>query len=593
MRKHVLYWLALGFIVIIGCQKETSFELGTTPAEGSLQADGSGDCLPKTVSGSYIAGTPLVPTASTITVSVIVTKTGSWEIGTDTVNGYYFRGTGTFTTLGPTNITLRGNGTPFAAGVNNFVVTYGTSICDIQVTVLPGGSGPATFTLAGAPGACSTPTIAGTYALGTPLNASNTVTLNVNVTVAGTYNVTTTATNGMTFSGTGTLATGAQTITLTGSGTPGPTSGATPINVTAGATTCNFTITVSSAGAFTLNGAPGACGTPTIAGTYTAGTALTGANTVTLNVNVTTAGAWSVTTAPATNGMIFSGSGTFAATGAATILLTGSGTPTNPGATNVSVTAGATTCTFTITVVGGGSAWVPNCSSVVIDGLYEDGTQLNASNLVDITVNVTSTGPYNISTTATNGMVFSASGTFAATGSTVITLVGSGTPINAGTFNIPVPGTTPCTFPLVVDVEPPIDWQFTVTNAPQTIYRGQTDASVLQPATPPLTGVVFGLAGSNSLGSDDFQLAVNDIDGTINAGDTYVSGATAAFAYTTAAGAGPYEANPTVTGVTMTVNVTSHNVATKTIMGTFSGTAKDAGGNIITVTTGTFRATYP
>ena len=108
MKKHVFYWLAMLFIVVIGCQKEVSFELGNTPAKGSLQSDVTGDCLPKTVSGTYSAGMALVPATNTISVSVNVLSTGTYIITTDTINGYFFRATGTFTTVGVNNVILRG-----------------------------------------------------------------------------------------------------------------------------------------------------------------------------------------------------------------------------------------------------------------------------------------------------------------------------------------------------------------------------------------------------------------------------------------------------------------------------------------------------
>ena len=186
MKKQVLYWLAAVLIVIIGCQKEVSFELGDRPAQGSLQSDVTGDCLPKSVNGVYVATTPLVSATNTITVQVNITRAGTYTITTDTVNGYFFRATGLFTTLGATNVTLRSNGTPFVAGVDNFVVRFDGTICDIAVTVLPAGSGgPAVFTLNGAPATCTGAVVAGTYATLTPLNATNTVTINVMVTTIG------------------------------------------------------------------------------------------------------------------------------------------------------------------------------------------------------------------------------------------------------------------------------------------------------------------------------------------------------------------------------------------------------------------------
>src|SRR5687768_4642819 len=129
MKKHFFYWLACGLIMIVACQKETSFETGGTPSDGTLQADGSGDCLPKTVSGAYLVNTTLLPATNTITVQVNVNQTGRYTIGTDTVNGYFFHTSGVFTGTGPANVILRGNGTPFAAGIDNFVVTYDSTSC--------------------------------------------------------------------------------------------------------------------------------------------------------------------------------------------------------------------------------------------------------------------------------------------------------------------------------------------------------------------------------------------------------------------------------------------------------------------------------
>ena len=71
MKRQIVYLLALGLLVIIGCQKELSFEGANTPAQGSLQSDASGDCLPKTVNGTYEAGTALVPATNTISVVLL------------------------------------------------------------------------------------------------------------------------------------------------------------------------------------------------------------------------------------------------------------------------------------------------------------------------------------------------------------------------------------------------------------------------------------------------------------------------------------------------------------------------------------------
>jgi hypothetical protein len=589
MKKHLIYWLAAFVIVMVGCQKELSFEGSNTPAKGSLQADITGDCLPKTVNGTYVAASPLVPATNTISLQVNVVKTGTYIVTTDTVNGFYFRATGTFTTLGATNVTLRGNGTPFAPGVNNFVVNFDSTFCDIQVTVLPAGSGPAAFTLTGAPGSCGTPTINGVYAKDVPLTATNTVQLNVNVTIAGTYNVTTAVTNGMIFSGSGTLATGPQTITLTGTGTPVST-GNTTIPVTAGASTCSFVINVIAAVTGTLGGGPGACTPVTVNGNYYQNFALTAANTVQVQITTASVGPYIVSTNTVA-GFSFSGSGT--STGATqTITLNGTGTPTATGPQNFTVTFGTSTCTFTVTVSAGG-AFIADCSTAIVNGTYQAGTPLNSFNTVDIDINVTSLGPFNISTTATNGMTFSLAGTFTVLGVQTITLVGTGTPTAQGTFNIPMPGTTPCTFPVTCAPAPVISWSFKIGT---TTYQGSTFSASLDASTPPFT--LFSFEGDNAA-LDDILFDFIDLTGGIINNENYDTksqGLTnvADFYFTDGAGTLDLAADPFDTSVGIIFKVTLHNTATKTITGTFTGTAFDSVSSTIkTITNGTFTIIYP
>ncbi|HEX2846893.1 MAG TPA: hypothetical protein VHN59_10120 [Chitinophagaceae bacterium] len=243
--KKLCGLLLTGLILIYSCQKEVSLENGEgVSSEGTLQSDVTGDCLPKEIGGTYEAGVALAGTANTIEVQVNVLKTGTYLIYTDTVNGYFFRGTGSFLATGMNTVTLQGNGTPLLESIDNFTVRYGTSECIIPVTVLPAGSGgPAEFTFNGSPGTCMDFAASGDYVMGVALTSGNTVAIKVNVTTAGTYSISTTASNGMTFAGTGTLLTGAQIITLTGSGTP-VAAGTTDIPLTAGSTTCSFSVDV-------------------------------------------------------------------------------------------------------------------------------------------------------------------------------------------------------------------------------------------------------------------------------------------------------------------------------------------------------------
>ncbi len=378
----------LAFAFLIGftaCQKETSFEGDNTPAEGSLLSDVIGDCLPKTVNGTYVAGTALVPSVNTISCDVNVTKKGPYLITTDTINGYYFSSTGTFTSLGNNTVTLRSNGTPFSAGVNNFIVSFDSTFCDIQVTVQASGGGGGgsngVFTLVtgGTPSNCASAVVNGTYTQNAALTASNTVDVTVNVTTVGAYTLTATG-GGMTFTKSGTFATtGNQTITLTGSGTP-TTSGANTVTFAAPNASCSFTVTVNPAGGGaavgTLAGAPTACAPITVNGFYVESTAVGGSNTVGVTVNVTTAGTYNITTNTVT-GLSFSASGSLSVGNNQVINLTASGTPTTAGNQTFTVTFGSSSCTFTVQVLPNdyfprivGSNWSYEINDAANDSLY-------------------------------------------------------------------------------------------------------------------------------------------------------------------------------------------------------------------------------
>ena len=341
MKKHAFYWLALGLLFMAGCQKELSFELGNTPSKGSLQSDVTGDCLPKTVNGVYTAAVALVPVTNTITVSVNVARTGTYLVYTDTVNGYFFRATGTFTTLGANNVTLRGNGTPFIAGTDNFIVSYDSSICDIQVVVTSPGVG----TLAGSPTACAPIQVNGGYSPGVALTSSNNAVVQVNVTTAGIFNFTTDTVAGIWFNFSGVLPLGPQSVTMYAQGSipAAATAGNKTFTVKLGTSSCTFVVNVVSPAVGTVN-----CSSATFAGSYNAGVAMTASNTVTISVTITTPGAYNITT-DTINGVWFNASGNFPTATTTPLVLTGNGTPVAAGPFIYTVKWGTSTCTFTCT----------------------------------------------------------------------------------------------------------------------------------------------------------------------------------------------------------------------------------------------------
>ena len=246
MKAHKsLFLLLLSITFLIACQKELSFEKGiSNPSAGSLQSGTTGDCLGSIVGGIYKTDTVLND-SNYVDVKVDVTTAGSYTISTDTVNGFYFSASGSFTATGENTVRLQGNGNPQNVGTNIFTVIYDSTACTFSVTTLLGGSGgTAVYSLQGAPNNCIPGSTQGAYTAGVPTSSSNTATVNVDVTTAGTYSIVTTAVNGVTFIASGTFsATGAQAIVLNASGTP-EAEGSFTIPVTVGSTTCSFPLTV-------------------------------------------------------------------------------------------------------------------------------------------------------------------------------------------------------------------------------------------------------------------------------------------------------------------------------------------------------------
>jgi hypothetical protein len=321
--KTILCSVLLSALFFTSCQKEYSTE-STPGTTATFSYDGEpNNCVAAVTQGAYLTGTPLDST-NTVVIAVDVTKLGTYSITTNTINGIKFSGSGIFTAKGSQDIILMGSGTPVAQGPYDFK-TAATG-CTFTINVISAGPA-AVYTYTATTGNCTGQIINGAYASGTNLGPTNTVDLKVNVTVAGSYSVTTNAANGVSFSGSGTLATGAQTIRLTGQGKP---TAAGPFTFTPTNNGCAFPITFTAPlppAKFTFAGAPGNCTAPVISGSYKAGNALTVANTIKLTVNVTVAGAYSVTT-NAANGVTFSGSGNLAVGANQTITLTSTNTPT-------------------------------------------------------------------------------------------------------------------------------------------------------------------------------------------------------------------------------------------------------------------------
>jgi hypothetical protein len=241
------------------------------------------------------------------------------------------------------------------------------------------------------------------------------------------------------------------------------------------------TTTVSSG---VLGDSSGTCKPAVLNGIYAQGIA-TDSNTVQLQVTVAVPGSYMIFT-NSVNGVSFLASGTFTNTGVQSVTLKASGTPTGSGNQTFTVKYGNSQCAFSIVfsslaagTLGGGGG---NCTPFVFSGTYQQGTLLNASNTVQIQVNVTTLGGYNITSNTVNGVSFSSSGIFTSIGLQNVTLKGTGTPLNAGVQNFAItfgPGT--CNFSLTFSagVTPSNDYFPLSLNSNWTYLYNSTD-SILQ-----------------------------------------------------------------------------------------------------------------
>lgn len=352
--KFLKYLLSAitAIVLISACQKELNFETDGL-AHGSLKSDVTGDCLPSTVNGIYKADS-LLDINNFVDIQVDLTSTGTYDIKSDTINGYSFQGTGTLGIAGINTVRLYATGKPVLSQTDVFTIKFDSTICFVNVTVIGAGTGIAVYTLEATGGIC-TSNVNGIYTQGTALDVTNTVSLTVNVTATGIYTFgTTSPVNGMMFVAAGVFTTlGQQTVTLNGAGIP-VTAGVSTIPVTNLSSNCSFDIDVFPSGTggpavYTLNATAGACSGASYSGTFIAGIALTSMEAVLINATVTSIGTYTITT-NTVNGMTFSGSGSFTNTGSQPVVLTGSGTPAASGIFNFTATAGTSTCTFSVTV---------------------------------------------------------------------------------------------------------------------------------------------------------------------------------------------------------------------------------------------------
>ncbi len=246
MRKFKLALVVCtAMLVFTGCQKNVDND--SDLSDGTLKSSITGECEPVTVFGIFRVNENQT-TANYVDVQVNVSSGGSFDVSTDTINGYSFHKTGLIS-AGINTIRLYPSGTPLVSGVDIFTVTYGTTFCSFSIVVFDVAAGGALFTLGGSPGNCAVNVVNGVYQVARPMDASNTVEMTVNVTSIGTYTIAGAIVNGISFSGSGSFINpGVQNVILTATGTPAA-AGTFVFPVNNVATTCSFSLPVIAVGA--------------------------------------------------------------------------------------------------------------------------------------------------------------------------------------------------------------------------------------------------------------------------------------------------------------------------------------------------------
>jgi len=246
------------------------------------------------------------------------------------------------------------------------------------------------------------------------------------------------------------------------------------------------------------------------------------------------------------------------------------------------------------TLTASGSLWdsTSACLPDSVHGTFYGGvTPGSDTAYVEIQVDVTQTGSYNITSDQQDGFVFADSGFFSNTGINVIHLKPIGTPIipTTATFNISFDSSF-CSFSvniedstgkglnssndtLVVGGQGTGQWQFTVN---KTTYKGSFNKIF----TIDSAGYKYAYLLDTTNGFDSaFYFFISFPGGNIAAGTYDIQAA-----------------SPSLNGFQFydPINVTSYDPSTHIISGTFNGTANDTNFNpIIPVTNGSFTATLP
>ncbi|MDQ2862478.1 MAG: hypothetical protein M3R50_02300 [Bacteroidota bacterium] len=349
-----------------------------------------------------------------------------------------------------------------------------------------------------------------------------------------------------------------------------------------------------------LHDSLGNCSEIKLSGDYKLGTAFTDNNFITVQVNIIGAGSYTIYT-DTTNGFYFMASGFISNNGLQSIRLKAYGQPAFAVVNNFTVHFNQSSCMFIIGQDAATFNFTGNCNDAIVNGIYQIAAKLDASDSVDILVNVIKPGPFNLQSTTVNGMSFAAAGNFLNAGNYTITLKGSGTPIAVGTFTLPITsnGNT-CSFEIDVNgaaTSGDLFWQYTVEG---NVQKGVLDSAIrsignnaLYPANVIYELEAYGRANGSPGAPITFQIDLNRINNVLSTG-SYIPAILGSRDFTGYVGHADFTGNLSASNdqPSFTIVVTSYDTTSRLVEGTFSGPVIDHLGQTHTMTDGSFRTYF-
>lgn len=356
-----------------------------------------------------------------------------------------------------------------------------------------------------------------------------------------------------------------------------------------------------------LKKASGDCLGANQVGTFKKDTLLTAGNYVDIQVDIIQTGTYVIKT-DTLNGYSFSATGIVAVEGVNTIRLLASGRPVAPALDVFTVKFDTTSCQINIVVTGtgggGGTAArftlvgsPTTCTGVTQTNNFYANVPTNASNYVDIKVDVQSAGTYTIATPVINGVSFAATGVLTiGTNQNIRLLADGNAPTAAGsTFNYalttPAPSASNCGFNLTVQAAPlPATYTFNCATANvQGTYQANSAMTVANKMTidinvttagsynitSTMNGVTFAKAG---------VLPATPAVQTITLDATGTAGATVGVVnFILAGGGGPNCSVPVTFTAAPTPASYTFNCPTANVLGTYQANSAMTPANTMTI----------